>query len=79
MRRLERRAERLEEARKREVAKLSREALRYLSDEDLDALEDVLVVGQENAGERGRRAVVALNEIHETLRESREPQKGATR
>jgi hypothetical protein len=40
---LKRRLKRLEEVGKREETRLSREALRYLSDEDLEALEDALV------------------------------------
>ena len=43
-----RRLRRLDAERKREEAVLSREALRYLSDEDLYALEDVLETGQED-------------------------------
>jgi hypothetical protein len=83
---LERRLEHLESARRREEAELSREALTYLSDEDLHALEVVIEARDHGAsgedlyrlaGERGRRAVVALNESLEALREGREPQKGA--
>jgi hypothetical protein len=83
---LERRLEHLESARRREEALLTREALTYLSDEDLHALEVVIrardhgTSGEELyrlAGERGRSAVVALNESLEALREGREPQKGA--
>jgi hypothetical protein len=73
---LERRLEALEDARTRRANQLAREALTYLSDEDLDALEEFLVVGQENAGERGRRAVMNLNDVHEALREGKKPQKG---
>jgi len=43
VRRLEKKLERLEEVRKREDAKLAREALGHLSDEDLDALEEALL------------------------------------
>jgi len=76
---LKRRLALIEAGAKMGEARLAREALRYLADEYLDALEDVFVMGQEDAGERGRRAIEALNEIHEALREGREPQKGATR
>ena len=48
MRRLERRLECLEDARRQEEARLGRKALEYLSDEDLDALEDALEAGQED-------------------------------
>ena len=71
---LKRRLALIEAGAKMGEARLAREALRYLADEDLDALEDVFVMGQEDAGERGRRAIEALNEIHEALREGREPQ-----
>jgi hypothetical protein len=83
---LERRLEHLESARRREETLLTREALTYLSDEDLHALEVVIEARDHGAsgedlyrlaGERGRRAVVALNESLEALREGREPQKGA--
>jgi hypothetical protein len=83
---LERRLEHLESARRREEALLTREALTYLSDEDLHALEVVIRARDHGAsgedlyrlaGERGRRAVVALNESLEALREGREPLKGA--
>lgn len=68
----------LEGGRRRGERQLAREALTYLSTEELEDLELVLESGQENAGERGRRAIEALNNIHEALREGREPQKGAT-
>ena len=83
---LERRLEHLESARRREEAQLNRKALTYLSDEDLHALEVVIEARDQGAsgedlyrlaGERGRRAVVALNESLEALREGREPLKGA--
>jgi hypothetical protein len=85
---LERRLEHLESARRQEEAQLVREALTYLSDEDLHALEDVLVAREKDpsassedlyrlVGERGRRAVVALNESLQALKEGKEPQKGA--
>jgi hypothetical protein len=73
------RLELVENKRKMGEARLAREALTYLSDEDLEALEDVFVVGQEKAGERGRRAVEALNEVIDALREGREPRKGEAR
>ena len=82
---LERRLEHLESARRRDEALLTREALTYLSDEDLHALEVVIEARDHGAsgedlyrvaGERGRRAVVALNESLEALREGREPLKG---
>jgi hypothetical protein len=82
---LKRRLKRLEEVGKREETELSREALRHLSDEDLEALEDALVeAGQENGSatfedlnsvltERGRRALENLLECIEAVREGREP------
>jgi hypothetical protein len=85
---LERRLEHLESARRREEALLTREAPTYLSDEDLHALEVVIEARDHGAsgedlyrlaGERGRRAVVALNESLEALKDGREPQKGAPR
>ena len=82
---LERRLEHLESARRRDEALLTREALTYLSNEDLHALEVVIEARDHGAsgedlyrlaGERGRRAVVALNESLEALREGREPLQG---
>jgi predicted transcriptional regulator len=81
---LKRRLKRLEEVGKREETELSREALRHLSDEDLEALEDALEAGQENGSatfedlnsvvtERGRRALENLLECIEAVREGREP------
>jgi hypothetical protein len=81
---LERRLGRLEADRQRGEAELSREALRHLSNEDLEALEDVLEDGQEDGRatfedlysvvtERGRRALENLLECIEALREGREP------
>jgi hypothetical protein len=78
------RLKRLEEVGKREEAGLSREALRHLSDEDLDALEDALEAGQENGSatfedlyrvvtEQGRRALENYLECVEAWREGREP------
>jgi cell pole-organizing protein PopZ len=78
---LKRRLKRLEEVGKREETKLSREALRHLSDEDLAALEDALVeAGQENGSatfedlnsvltDRERRALENLLECIEAVRE----------
>jgi len=82
---LKSRLEILEDARARGEARLAREALTYLSDDDLTTLEDVLVAREENpgasdedlyrlCGERGRRAALAFNEILGVLREGREPQ-----
>jgi hypothetical protein len=82
---LERRLELLEAERRSREARLSREALTYLSDEDLHALEVVIEARDHGAsgedlyrlaGERGRRAVVALNESPQALREGREPLRG---
>jgi DNA-binding FadR family transcriptional regulator len=81
---LERRLGRLEAERQRGETEISREALTYLSDEDLDALEDALEAGQEDGTatfeglyrvvtERGRRALKNLLECIEALREGREP------
>lgn len=82
---LDARLKRLEAAQKQEQAQLGREALTYLSDEELVALEDVLAAREEDpgassedlyrlTGERGRRAALAFNEILEALKEGREPQ-----
>jgi hypothetical protein len=82
---LERRLELLEAERRSREARLSREALTYLSDEDLHALEVVIEARDHGAsgedlyrlaGERGRRAVLALNESPQALREGREPLRG---
>ena len=81
---LEGRLARLEARRHAGEAELSREALTHLSDEDLDALEDVLEAGQEDGSatfedlhsmvtERGRRALENLLECFEALREGPEP------
>jgi hypothetical protein len=81
---LERRLGRLEAESQRGETELSREALRYLSNEDLYALEEVLEAGQENGSatfedlhsvvtERGRRALENLLECIEAVREGREP------
>ena len=75
---LERRLARLEADRRRGNAELSREALRRLSDEDLDALEDALEAGQEDgsatfeelyraATERSRRALGAYLDALEAI------------
>jgi hypothetical protein len=81
---LENRLSRLEAAHKQEQAQLGREALTYLSDEELVALEDALEAGQENGTatfedlyrvvkEQGQRALDAYLECIEALREGREP------
>ena len=81
---LESRLSRLEAAQKQEQAQLGREALEYLSDEDLDALEDALEAGQENgtatfedlyrvSSEQSRRALESYFECLEAIREGREP------
>jgi hypothetical protein len=81
---IERRIAALEATHKEEQTQLGREALTYLSDEDLDALEDALEAGQENGAatfedlyrvvkEQGRRALDAYLECIEALREGREP------
>jgi len=49
---LGRRLARLEAARCRVETELSREALRYLSDEDLDALEEALLATARSRGEQ---------------------------
>jgi hypothetical protein len=78
------RIKRLEAVHKQEEAQLGREALTYLSDEDLVALEDALEAGQENGTatfedlygvvkEQQRRALDAYLECIEALREGREP------
>ena len=82
---LETRVQSLEAARMGGERQLSRLALTYLSDDDLDALEDCLVAREEDpgassedlyrrTGERGRRAALAFNEILGDLKEGREPQ-----
>ncbi len=81
---IENRLSRLEAGRKREQTQLGREALTYLSDEELVALEDALEAGQKNGTatfedlyrvvkEQGRRALDAYLECIEALREGREP------
>jgi hypothetical protein len=81
---IESRLSRLEAAQKQEQAQLGREALEYLSDEDLDALEDALEAGQENgtatfedlyrvSSEQSRRALESYFECLEAIREGREP------
>jgi hypothetical protein len=75
---------RLEAAQKQEQARLGREVLSHLSDEDLDALEDALEAGQENgtatfedlyrvSSEQSRRALESYFEVLEDIREGREP------
>ena len=84
MRRLERRLEHLEDARRQEESRPGRQALEYLSDEDLDRLEDALEDGQEDgtatfedlyrvSSEQGRRALESYFECLEAIKESREP------
>lgn len=81
---IENRLSRLEAAQKQEQTQLGREALTYLSDEELVALQDALEAGQENGPatfedlyrvvkEQGRRALEAYLECIEALREGREP------
>jgi len=81
---LSRRLKRLEATHKQEQTQLGREALTYLSDEELVALEDALEAGQENGTatfedlyrvvkEQGRRALDAYLECIEARREGREP------
>ena len=81
---IERRIAALEAAQKQEETQLEREALTYLSDEELVALEDALEAGQENGAatfedlyrvlkEQGQRALDAYLECIEALREGREP------
>ena len=81
---IESRLSRLEAAQKQEQAQLGREALEYLSDEDLDALEDAFEAGQENgaatfedlyrvSSEQSRRALESYFECVEAIREGREP------
>jgi hypothetical protein len=76
---LERRLRTLEANKQDEVADLSKEALRHLSDEDLDALEGAVERGVQDgretfedlyavAGERSRRALDALCLAYETVR-----------
>ena len=81
---LNNRLKRLEATHKQEQAQLGREALTYLSDEDLVALEDMLEVGQEDgsatfedlyrvSSEQSRRALESYFECLEAIREGREP------
>jgi hypothetical protein len=81
---LENRLSRLEAAHKQEQAQLGREALTYLSDEELVALEDALEAGQEDdsatfedlyrvSSEQSRRALESYFECLEAIREGREP------
>jgi hypothetical protein len=81
---IESRLSRLEAGRKREEAQLGREALSHLSDEDLDALEDILEAGQEDgsatfedlyrvSSEQSRRALESYFECLEAITEGREP------
>ena len=81
---MRRRLAALEKGRKAAAPDLSGEALRLLSDEDLDALEEVIEtgveVGERNfedlyavVGERGRRAMDAWFEALEAARRGEEP------
>ena len=81
---MRRRLAALEKGRKAEASDLSGEALRLLSDEDLDALEEVIETGVEVGGrnfedlyavvgERGRRAMDAWFEALEAARRGEEP------
>ena len=78
------RLKRLEATHKQEQTQLGKEALEYLSDEDLAALEDALEAGQENGTatfeglyrvvkEQGRRALESYFECLDDIREGREP------
>jgi hypothetical protein len=84
VRNLERRLEHLEDARKQEQARLGRQALEYLSDEDLYALEDALEAAQEDgsatfedlyrvSSEQSRRALESYLDCLEAMKEGREP------
>jgi hypothetical protein len=69
---LRRRLERLEGGAGEAGRSLSRAALAALSDEDLDALEDVLQAGEgEDLDARGRRALDAYTDALEAARASR--------
>jgi hypothetical protein len=79
-----RRLERLEAERQRGDARLTREALRHLSDGDLATLEEALEAGQENGSatfenlyrvvtERGKRSLGRLLECLAAIGEGREP------
>lgn len=81
---LERRLRALEANRQDVASGLSREALKHLSDEDLDALEDALEAGQADGtatfeelysvvGERSRRALEAYTRAVEVARRGEEP------
>ncbi len=85
---MRRRLAALEKGRKAEASDLSGEALRLLSDEDLDALEEVIETGVEVGGrnfedlyavvgERGRRAMDAWFEALEAARRGEEPARPA--
>jgi len=73
---MRRRLAALEKGRKAAAPDLSGEALRFLSDEDLDALEEVIETGVE-VGERGRRAMEAYFEALEAARRGEEPARPA--
>ncbi len=81
---LERRLAALENAREKSTGSLSVEALGHLSDEDLDALEEVLETELEDGkgdfwslyevvGERGRRSLEAYFEAYEAAARGEEP------
>ena len=85
---IRRRLTALERGNKAEASDLSREALRLLSNEDLDALEEVIEtgveVGERNfedlyavVGEGGRRAMEAWYEAYEAARRGEEPARPA--
>jgi hypothetical protein len=81
---IERRLERLEEERKDSATRLTQEALKAHSDEDLDALEESVEDGlKQGVGdfwdlyrvtkERGRRGLEVLFDAHEAVRRGEEP------
>jgi hypothetical protein len=75
---LRRRLERLEGGAGEADRSLSRAALAALSDEDLDALEDVLQAGEgEDLDARGRRALDAYSNALEDARASLGERRGA--
>jgi hypothetical protein len=85
---LERRLERLEDEKKRGDAQLGREALRYLSDEDLETLEESLLAEARARGEhpppnelmeKMKRWEAEAIEQQRRYAERRRAKKGATR
>lgn len=79
-----RRLAKLEQVRDRDAGSLSREALRHLTDDDLQTLEEVLETEVEDGrgdfwdlyevvGERGRRALDAYFEAYEAASRGEEP------